>query len=229
VATNSLAVEFMPVGLAGGPQAYDICVDNITFTVDPAPTPTPSPTPSGSSAMLLDFDTVMAGDYQYDDGGGSSFAYALDTTDAYAGGQCLMLTVTTAGGVWGAGGGQMNPVGPVDGAGLATLRIRYKTDQQATMIVSLIEQNVPAVDPTNEQWTTTSQTLTGDNNWNTLLIPMSSFTAEGMFNGQCSPNCGSTGNNLIDTNAMFGVDLQFTTGNPLTGATIRIDEIEFIL
>ena len=61
-ATKIGAVTFYPLPVAGSTHNYGICVDDVTFAVDPPPTPTPTATPGGSTTTVVNWEIAGAND-----------------------------------------------------------------------------------------------------------------------------------------------------------------------
>ncbi len=227
-----------PPTFAGTPTVTN--VPSATGTATPTRTPTPQLSPTASptsvptydpSAYILfeDFEsgTSLLDGYIYSDGV-ATVAASTSTSTARAGQRAALFQVSTAGSIWGAGGGFGSNYGkPIDATGAQKLVFHVLSDRAIEFSVSLKELHVLGSDPSNEDWSSGNITVPGDGNWHLIEVAMPGAFSESSVNPDCTPNCSSTGNGVMDLDKSYSFDLRFNPGASTLGASVFVDDIYF--
>lgn len=226
---GAMDINFNQTGYSG-----TVYIDDVAF--DPT-APTPTPTPAVAPVVYNDFeDSAACGSYNYTDGG-CTLTNAADPSAAHGGSLAgwLITFDTTTGFVWGAGTGvQGSGCAVIDATGTNNLTFWLKTDKSSGSassvgyVITLKEATVPVVwpatDVNNESWGSPAQSTSTFGTWQKVSIPLSSFT-EKMNNGDCSPNCASTGDGVLGKSVQNSFDINITTSG--FAGTMSIDDIQF--
>lgn len=224
---------------AGGPTNTFTSGATDTFTYTNTATytytPTATYTPNVSDYIKFeDFESPLVGSYAPYTDGTSTLTMAADSTTFYAGAGSVKFVVdTSTGGAWGAGDGFGSNYalptagGTFDATGALKIQFYVLTDKNISFVVNLKEQNVVGTDPSNENWTSTTQLISASGSWQLVEIALTSFS-ENIYNPDCAPNCATGGDNTQNLDKFVAFDIQFNPLAATNGANVFVDDVYFV-